>query len=181
MGKQEPLHSQRTGSASVSKAVKTLRCVVTESIASLVFGTVFIALIPLANFDGTVAQKVFSYAISCLIWLSVIALTFSVCKASAAKKALEKRGFQIKKISRSSIGLFSFFKNREATVADIVLFVSLIGTVLLTQIKTKSEWILMICLALLFLSFGLHCIFNGRNYRYYRYIEIFIKKGAQKR
>ena len=75
-------------------------------------------------------------------------------KAAEQKKAQTKR-----------IGLISFFQNREAMVADVAMFASILGLVI-TAAATNNLYWLFTFLAVLVFSFGMHCVLNGKNYHY---------------
>ena len=63
------------------------------------------------------------------------------------------------------LGIMSFFKNKEAVVADIVLFISVILLGIILWMNVKIGWLIIGDVSFLVLSFNLHCILNGRNYR----------------
>lgn len=132
-------------------------------------------LIPYSNIEGTKTQQRMAYIIAFLFWTGIIAEMVFVRLSSNQRKMLEKKSRKGKSKNKSTLGVFSFVKNREAVVADIVLFLSVIilGIVIWTNVKT--EWIIIGDVSILVLSFNLHCILNGRNYRYLK--ENKMKKG----
>lgn len=65
-------------------------------------------------------------------------------------------------------GLICFFKNKNAKIADCVMFGAVIG-VAVTGIFFNNLYVLHIFLALFVFSFGMHCMLNGKNYIYLNY------------
>ena len=122
--------------------------------------------IPFADIEGTEKQRMLAYAIGALFWLSIIGELVLLCLSCNERKRLEqKRGAGIE-MKNSTLGIFSFLRNREAIVADVMLFISviLLGIVIWTNIENK--WIIIVVVSILVLSFNLHSILNGRNYIY---------------
>lgn len=68
----------------------------------------------------------------------------------------------------NQIGLISFFKNKPAIVADVVMFVSIVCFIV-AKIWIDNLYLLFICLAIFVFSFGMHCMLNGKNYFYLNY------------
>lgn len=125
-----------------------------------------LVLIPFANVEGTEGQRMFAYVIAFLFWTSIFAEIIFLCMANSQRKRLSRKLYRNKEISQSLLGIFSFLKNKEAMVVDIMLFLSviLLGIIIWTNVKTG--WIIIGVVSVLVLSFNLHCIFNGKNYRY---------------
>lgn len=137
----------------------------------IVIGVTVIALIPFADFQGAVGIRILSYSLSALIWLIFAGEILITYVASKSRRTLESGGQLHKKIKRGPVGVFAFVKNKEAFFADVVLFVSTVLIVLLAVFKVSSRIINIFVLILLFVSFNLHCVLNGRNYRYYKYFN----------
>lgn len=146
-----------------------------SGIASLT-GTVQLLLITLGNLDGLLWEKIVSYIIASLFWASVAVNLAAIAKTTAKRNACEKEGYKIREIRCAPIGVFSFFKNREAAVADIVLFASAIAVAVVAWIQVFSPVVVLSLIGLLFLSFNGHCILNGRNYRYYKILTKYQKQ-----
>ena len=135
---------------------------------------ILLILIPFANVEGTETQRMLAYVIAFLFWASIIAQIVFVRLSSNERKKLNRKLHKSKEINQSFLGIFSFFKNREAIVADVILFLSviLLGVIIWTNVKTS--WIIIGVVSVLVLSFNLHCVLNGKNYRYLK--EIRVKK-----
>ncbi len=125
----------------------------------VVVAAVMLVLIQFVEVDGTKFQMVFPMVIAAVFWLSVICSQVFMCLVNISRK-------KAKYNDDSKIGLISFFKNKEAMVADIALMVFAVEVVLLFIFKVNSGFIVTVSVALLFLSFFMHCYLNGKNYRY---------------
>lgn len=63
-------------------------------------------------------------------------------------------------------GVFRFFQNRAAAVADVIWIGSLIGEVVCMFSQDIAEYSSFVFLSLCVFSFSMHCILNGRIYSY---------------
>lgn len=131
-------------------------------------GCISLYFVPLVNFNGKPMQAISAYLIALLFWGSIIAEIVFSRRCRKTRRAMEYRLFKYKPLRYSYPGVISFFKNREATVADISLFVSAIFVAALLWLRVKVGWMILFGISLFFLSFSLHCLLNGRNYRYYK-------------
>ena len=138
---------------------------------------VLLLLIPCSNIEGTKTQQMMAYIIAFLFWSSIIGELICVRLSSNERKRLERKFHNGREINQSLPGVFSFAKNRESKIADITLYLSviLLGIIIWTNIKTG--WIIIGVVSILVLSFNIHCVFNGKNYRYLKEIR---KLGKEK-
>lgn len=123
---------------------------------------------PITNVYGNGISKVMVYVVACVFWIGIICGFVLFFKADSLRKVIgrKNRRNNIVISSGSRIGAISFFRNKEAGVSDAFLFASVILFAILTIFRIEIEWLIIISAALLFLSFSLHCFFNGKNYRY---------------
>lgn len=70
------------------------------------------------------------------------------------------------KYTSSRIGLFKFFSNIPAIIADSVLVSSLILALIVALSKLKETYMPYFILFLLLFSLSSHCLFNGKIYRF---------------
>lgn len=70
------------------------------------------------------------------------------------------------KYASSRIGLFKFFSNIPAIIADSALVSSLIFALIVALSKLKETYTPYIVLFLLLFSLSSHCLFNGKVYRF---------------
>ena len=138
------------------------------SIICPIVGCISLYFVPLVNINGKAAQAMGAYLIALLLWGSIIAEIVFSHRCRKTRRAMEYCLFQYKPLRSSYPGVISFFKNREAMVADITLFVSAVFVAALLWLQWTSKWMILVGISLFFLSFNLHCLLNGRNYRYYK-------------
>lgn len=67
-------------------------------------------------------------------------------------------------------------KTREGLVADVVMFASLIAVIVIAWTQVKSQWLILSCVSVLYLSFNMHCLLNGKNYRYIKLLSNYKKE-----
>lgn len=66
------------------------------------------------------------------------------------------------------LGILSFFRNKWAKIADIVMFASGIGFATV-KLWINNIYLLFILAAIFLFSFGMHCMLNGKSYSYLNY------------
>lgn len=147
---------------------------ITISLAVLEF--ILILCVTVVNLDGLSAQKIGAYILAALFWICIAIECIFVRLSTQERRWMERRGFRNRALKHSSAGVISFFKNLEATVADAVLFVSVILVVILVWTQVKTGWVIMAGISVLFLSFNMHCILNGKNYRYIKAYRLYKKE-----
>lgn len=147
---------------------------ITISIAVLEF--VLILCTPLVNLDGSSAQKIGAYILAAFFWICIAIEGIFVHLSTQERRWMERRGLRNRALKHSPLGVISFFKNLEATVVDVILFASTILVVILVWAQVKKECMIMSGISILFLSFNLHCILNGKNYRYIKSLSKYAKE-----
>ena len=147
---------------------------ITITIAVLEF--ILILCVPLVNLDGSSAQRIGAYVLATLFWICIAVEGIFVHMATQERKWMERRGFRNRVLKHSQPGVISFFKNFEASIVDAVLFASAILVVVLVWTQIKTGWMIMAGISILFLSFNLHCILNGKNYRYLKAYRLYKKE-----
>ncbi len=148
------------------KNVKTMKLYFCLSVSVALLGTISLALV--AGAVGKPSGKVFGYVMSALFWLSLAAQCAVTVLWRNLRAGMIKKGARSKKLENAEIGVISFLKNREAVITDAILFASALYFASVVIFRAQSGWMIISSLCLVFLSFSLHCILNGRNYRYYK-------------
>ena len=64
------------------------------------------------------------------------------------------------------MGLISFFKNKIATIFDLLFVISLISLIVEKIWTDMTLYVCFVSLSLLIFSFIMHCILNGKIFRY---------------
>lgn len=103
-----------------------------------------------------------------VFWLGLIGEQFFIWKSNSIRKMIENSEKFPK--SRSGIGLISFFKSEAGLVADVALIISFITLLILMLLGIGESVVQYLFIFLLVLSFRLHCILNGKNFRYKKYL-----------
>lgn len=134
-------------------------------------GCISLYFVPFVDVTGNSLQTVGAYSIALIFWGSIIIEIFFSYQCTKTRKAMEDRLFMLKSPHYSHPGVISFFKNREAFIADIILFASAILVAALLWRQAKTGWMILVGVSLFLLSFNMHCLLNGRNYRYYKALK----------
>lgn len=138
-----------------SLVTNSMRCSVISS--SAIFACIFLGENEKVN---TALRIVFPT----VFWLGFAAEQFCIWKANYIRKQLE---FSIgKPRAKMKIGAISFLQTDSGMIADIVMVVSLVVLMILTAFDVGERATQYIFIFLLVLSFRLHCILNGKNFRY---------------
>lgn len=152
------------------------RCIMFSILCS-VLSSVPVALIPFVRGNGD--NKVFNIIIPVIFWLGLIGEQFFIWRANRYRKILEKKNSRYPKRIRGRPGVFSVFRSTEGMVADALFLICLIVFVvfaLLHKGESVLQYILIFCMIL---SFRLHCIFDGINYRYKKLLTEVGKRDVQ--
>ena len=123
------------------------------SIIFLSISAISIALIPLYNLLGNAKTNPISYIGTALLWIGIIGGYVALFMFIRKHRGLRTKG---------RIGVITFFRNRYASIADVVLVIALVLIVVLALLRTGSMVIYSLLFGIVFLFFNLHCIFNGR-------------------
>ena len=146
------------------------------AVGSIGFTSFTIMLIPFVKTNINQAS-ISLYIVATLFWVGIISnivfLIFTNRQRKLIERKLNSKNLEAEKTN--GIGCFLFFKNKSATVCDIVLFLSAIAIAVFTILKVDSAYLICLCLGILFLSFGAHSYFNGKNYIYYISINQYYK------
>ena len=131
-------------------------------VAFLAIWSIAILLMPFASMKKE-ATQIPMFISGGGFWIGLIGTVAVAVMINNARKRSDRLGK--KRPEMKQLGLISFFKNREAKIADIVMFVSIICFIV-TRICTDNIYWLFIFLASFVFSFGMHCMLNGKNYIY---------------
>lgn len=151
--------------------------VVTISLAFLEFVTIL--CIPFVSLDGLLVQRISGYILATIFWLSILIECIFVHLSAKERRWIERKENHNKTVKYSPPGVISFFKSPEAIVADVILFVTATLVVILMWAQVKTEWIIITDISVLSLSFNLHCVLNGKNYRYLKSYRLYKKEQKQ--
>ena len=113
-------------------------------------------------------------AASLMFWGCLIAEQIFLWNANKQRKQVERRlsGYKAQGLP----GICSFFKTKLGLISDVLWAVSTVIYIILLAGNWGEKVAQYILLFLMVLSFRLHCIANGKNYRYKHYLQ---KRGAK--
>ena len=137
---------------------------------SIVFSVVSSASIIACIFIGTneATNKILRLVFPIVFWLGLIAEQVFIWKANSLRKYFE---VTVKKRRiRMNPGIVSILQTEAGAIADIVFAVSLVVFVILMATGIGEKAIQYIFIFLLVFSFRLHCILNGKNFRYKKFL-----------
>lgn len=146
------------------------------SVLLAVIPAVLILCIPLVSLEGSGFQKAGAYIISAVFWLCVILELWMVRMCNSERLWLERRKVRSRMLAQAGPGVISFIKTREGLIADVIMFVSLIAVIVIAWIQVRSQWVILSCVSVLYLSFNMHCLLNGKNYRYIKLLSNYKKE-----
>lgn len=116
--------------------------------------SIMIALFYFIDIQNNFFFKFLGYFLPALFWVCIAcAVVFQILLRTKYK------------VSGKKFGLITFFKNKFAIIADIIMILSLIVTVIIV-IMNATSFISFIVIAILLFSFEMHCILNGKYFNY---------------
>ena len=150
------------------------------SIACAALASVAMMLVPICSFTEGTTKKVFSIAVGCAFWISLILEQLFFWNANKGRKRIHAAEFSNMRLKNASVGLFSFGTSREARICDLIMVITLITSIVFNVMRIHNEWLVISSLAILFFAFNMHCILNGRNYRYIKAFHLVRNRTERK-
>lgn len=140
-----------------------------------IMSAVSIIFIPYAySLEERMKNRV-SYIIAGTFWICLligIILIFLISSITGTYKKM----YDIEVGKKHIPGIFKFWSNMEAKVAIICFVIGFLLVISDVVFDYMNEICIMISFAFMLISFYIHCIFDGFNYRYYK----ILKKGMNK-
>ncbi len=134
------------------------------SIAAVCMGGLALLCVPFATENGGSLQKVLVYLVAGTFWGSLILEQVFLKKCREERRGAEKQKSQKQKKNDSPQK--RFFQTREAAIAAAVFLVAMLVSALLAVIQSQAVWTVILSVAVLYLSFNLYFVFNGKNFQY---------------
>ena len=132
--------------------------------------SVSIILMPFTVDDNTFIRPCIS---GLLFWIGVVGVIVNSIVVSRDRK--KDRSFRRQNTKQKQLGLIHFFQNKPAVVFDILMFISVAAFIILSIYG--YYYLQFICLSVFVFTFGMHCMLNGLNYIYLKYM---IGSGSSK-
>lgn len=155
------------------------KCVRLFRLALIALGVSALSLfaIPLAK-----EQKAVQYTLAGVFWLSFMAELILFAIANGVRKRIDQMSPHMKqKRGFGKIGLLCFVQNREATIVDISLLVSVAYLVSVSFLRVDSVWLILIGIIATYILLHLHCILNGILYKSIKHYQIVIHKRRERK
>lgn len=138
-----------------------------------VLASIMIILIPLSNINEIGLKKHLAYIIASVFWISFLLEILCFTKTSQyykkAKRIIMRK--HPNAVLDKGIGAFLIFRNKEAVLADVIFFLSLVTLIIMFLKDFDNKWLVSSMTSLTFLSFNMHCILNGRVYKYIKMVN----------
>lgn len=141
------------------------------SIICMVIAVAPFVLLPFSSFSEAAWQRLMAIGVASIFWVAMGLSQMFFWLANKGRKILEAKGTKTRSLVYPSIGLITFFSNIEARIFDYLLIGSGALFLVLLFLRTEAKWLTSLCMAALLLSFGMHCILNGKTYRYLRVLK----------
>lgn len=124
-----------------------------------------VAIMPCVSYISE-SMRLWSVINGILFWSGVGGVIFFALNIN--KSRCIDKNYNKKYAEKITPGIILFFQNEHAKIADIIMFISIIGIVI-TVVFTKNNIIIFIMISAFIFSFGMHCMLNGINYIYINY------------
>lgn len=137
---------------------------------SIVFSVISSAAILACIFIGTneTTDRVLKIVFPVVFWIGMICEQLLIWNANSMRKQLELK--TKRRCVRLKLGIVSFIQTEAGAITDLVFAISLVVFVILVAIGVGEKAVQYIFIFLLVLSFRLHCILNGKNFRYKKFL-----------
>ena len=138
-----------------------ISCFVAAGIGTLSLFSVLFS----ANISTNEHKIIFDRILGSVFWVSFIAELILVYQVDLQRKVISIiEGYGIE---YGKAGAFCFRKNIFGKTADIVMAASVIVIIVMMMMNIHTRSAVIICSGLLYLSSVMHCIFNGKNFRFF--------------
>ncbi len=124
-------------------------------------------------------HQLLTYIAGAVFWCSCVLEHLLFWMANAGCRNIARRLKKSGKRSAIPVGFVSFFKTPKGTAADVTLFLSAAAMLLMMWQRIHTGWILTAVLAAVYLTLNLHCLYNGRNYRFMITRNYFLKERGK--
>lgn len=137
----------------------------------VICASIALLLIPICKVDVTGKVNALSITVAVIFWLGLILSQIFIWLCNAKRRKSMKKEKKIDSLSKTRPGIVTFNRNLIALIMDLLMIISAIAIVVLVITETNSSWFIMTSTSMLFLSFNLHCYWNGKNYRYIEFLN----------
>jgi hypothetical protein len=123
---------------------------------------------PYASEEADKPDKLGLYLTGGAFWIfMILGYGFALIMGFRRRKIIKKYGYD-KISSFRRLGILRFFSNKTAGFCDVIFLISLVCFLICQFISYKNEMVIYLLLSVTICFFHMHCMFNGRNYKYIR-------------
>lgn len=144
-------------------------------IIALAVSSFSLILATFGDYNGSTANIITAVIAGLLFWLFLILGYVLLAMISKHRKQYEKKAvdFQTNRTrgteNKKKPGVICFFSNKYASIADVVMVISIILTLVIVLLIPKTPQMLQLLLiSLTVFSIHMHCVLNGINFKYIR-------------
>lgn len=113
-------------------------------------------------------EKLIQIIFPIIFWVGTIIEQAMIWSANSIRVKLEAEG-KLRRI-RGRPGALSILQTEEGAITDIIIVVLIIVFVILLLFNLGKGLLQYLFISFIVLAFRLHCIFNGKNFRYKKYL-----------
>ena len=135
-------------------------------IASIISSISIMACVFLGKSDNT--DQTIKIIFPLVFWIGLLAEQFFIWNANSFRNKLIAAG-KLRRI-RGKPGVVSILQTEEGAIADLIFVLSIIVFAVLLLFKIGKGFPQYLFIFFIVLSFRLHCILNGKNFRYKKYL-----------
>ncbi len=119
---------------------------------AILLSTAALMCIPICTVNATGREKLFSVGVGLVFWAGVFSTIFFDWRCRVLLKKFGKKNKRRKR----------FAENKYTRVIDSGLGISVLCFILIVIFNVQNDWLVMTDIAMLFMTFSLHCLYSGK-------------------
>lgn len=127
---------------------------------AIFLSTAALMCIPICTVNAAGREKLFSVGVGLVFWAGVLSTFFFDWRCRVILKKIGKKNKETKRFGRPSV--LRFAENKYTRVIDISLGIAAVCFILIVVINVQNDWLVMTDIAMLFMTFSLHCLYSGK-------------------
>lgn len=138
----------------------------------LLINAITVLFMPMATKLSESTNKISLIAVGITFWTSLLVGYVILIIANKERKYFLLKKCRIRTNMNCPPGIISFFSNIPASIADGILIGSIVTMIVLWLLKLMTGYLPFVTLFLIFFSFNMHCMLNGRIYKVTKYKRV---------
>lgn len=151
-----------------------------RSVICAVLASTTLICIPVSAYLEETCRSQAMLLMAGVFWSSMILAQVFFWRGNKVRKEIQSRITGGNSRKKLPVGCLAFATSTEAGFCDMVLSASLATLICVSILDGKNDWVVVLSLSILLLAVHLHCILNGRTYRYLKNIHLAKKRKAKK-